>query len=147
MRRGAFGFAKYPREEMELRAMEEAAKVKDEGEAELRRAKDFLCGYQLCLDMLNLRRYERVRGSHFSEECDCEDILSGNEAYWRARMYEVRTVLGRLRNGKEKLLLYYHYVRGESIEHAADMLDVSRRTGYRLHQRGLHSVAMLLRRF
>ncbi len=127
--------------------MTETKEKRGTEEEELSRTKDFLCGYQLCLDMLNLRRYERLRAPRFSEECDCGDILSGNEAFWRARMFEVKTVLGQMRNGKEKLLLYYHYIRGESIEHAANMLGVSRRTGYRLHTRGLHSVAMLLRRF
>ena len=108
--------------------------------------RNFLCSYQLCLDMLNLRRYERKRAYKFDDEFDCEDILSGNEAYWRARMYSVGTLIERMRNGREKLMIYYHYIRGESIEHAANLLDVSRRTGYRLHDRGLLSASFLYER-
>ena len=122
--------------------------IKRDGEntAAMERAKDFLCGYQLCLDMLNLRKYERKRIKPFDEECFCEDILAGDEAYWRARMYEVSTLLGEMKNSREKLILYYRYIRGESIERAANLLGVSRRTGYRLHQRGLSTAAFLLKK-
>ncbi len=112
----------------------------------LERTRNFLCGYQLCLDMLNLRTYERRRAKAFSDDCDCEDILLGNEAFWRARMYEVSTLISSMRNGREKLILYYHYIRGESIEHAANMLGISRRTGYRLHQKGLLQASFLLKK-
>ena len=40
-------------------------------------ARNYLCGYQLCLDMLKLRKYERKRAAKFDELCDCEDILAG----------------------------------------------------------------------
>ncbi len=105
--------------------------------------REFLCSYQLCLDMLDLRKYERKRVRHFDDPCVCEDILAGDEAYWRVRLYEVGALLGRMKNGREKLILYYHYVRGESIEHAANLIGVSRRTGYRLHARGLLMAARL----
>ncbi len=108
--------------------------------------RNFLCSYQLCLDMLHLRRYERKRAYKFDDEFDSEDILSGNEAYWRARMYAVGALIEKMKNGREKLMLYYHYLRGESIEHAANLLDVSRRTGYRLHEKGLLSASYLYER-
>ncbi|MBQ7347129.1 MAG: sigma-70 family RNA polymerase sigma factor [Clostridia bacterium] len=113
-------------------------------EERMAQARNFLCGYQLCLDMLNLRRYERKRAQAFSDACDCDDILLGNEAFWRARMYEVSTLISSMKNGREKLLLYYHYIRGESVEHAANILGFSRRTGYRLLQKGLLSASFLL---
>ena len=109
-------------------------------------AKDYLCGYQLCMDMLNLRQYERRRAQRFSEECSCEDILQGNEAFWKARMYEVEHLISSLRNGREKFILYYHYIKGESIERSADLLGISRRTGYRMHHKGLLVVAAILDR-
>jgi len=112
----------------------------------IERTRNFLCGYQLCLDMLNLRKYERRRAKAFSDECDCDDILLGNEAFWRARMYEVSTLISCMKNGREKLIIYYHYVRGESIEHAANILGISRRTGYRLHQKGLLQASFLLKK-
>ena len=108
--------------------------------------REFLCGYQLCIDMLNLRKYERKRAKRMDEEFDGSALLCGNEALWRARMFEITALLDSMRNCREKLILYYHYIRGESIEHAADLLGVSRRTGYRLHQKGLFMASFLFER-
>ena len=108
--------------------------------------RDYLCGYQMCIDMLNLRKYERKRARKFDDECSCEDLLFGGESLWRMRMYEIQSLLDRMKNCREKVILYYHYIRGESIEHAADMLGVSRRTGYRLHQKGLFMISFLYQR-
>ena len=105
--------------------------------------RNFLGGYQLCVDMLNLRRYERKRHKALDENFDCPDLLTGDETYWRARMYEIETLIGRMRNGREKLVLYYHYIKGERIERAADFLGFSRRTAYRVHQKGLLQAAFL----
>ena len=94
------------------------------------RARNYLCGYQLCLDMLKLRKYERRRAARFDELCECEDILAGDEAYWKARIFE--------------MLLYYRYVKGESIERAAGLMGLSRRTAYRLWHKALLSAGLLL---
>lgn len=110
------------------------------------RVRDFLCGYQLCVDMLNLRKYERRRAERFNEIFEGEDILMGNETLWRARMHEIGALIDSMRNCREKIILYYHYIRGESIEHAADLLGVSRRTGYRLHSKGLFMASFLYER-
>ena len=109
-------------------------------------ARDYLSGYRLCMDMLHLHRYERKRAKPFEELCRCEDVLMGNEAYWRARMFEAENLIGSMKNGREKLILYYHYIKGESIERAADLLGISRRTGYRAHQRGLLVIGIKLDR-
>ncbi len=109
-------------------------------------AKDFLCGYRLCREMLGLRQEERRRLPRLEDEGDCADILAGDEAYWRVRMYEVESLLSGMKNGRERMLLYYRYVRGLSVERAANLIGVSRRTGYRIHERGLALAAILLRR-
>ena len=118
----------------------------DKDAVRIEAVRNFLCSYQLSADMLHLKRYERKRAYRFDEEFDCEDVLAGNEAFWRARMYAVGSLIEKMKNGREKLMIYYHYVRGESIEHTANLLDVSRRTGYRLHERGLRSASFLYER-
>lgn len=105
--------------------------------------RNFLCGYQLCADMLQLRKYERKRAKPFLDPCECNDVLNGSENFWRARMFAVGSLIDAMPNGREKLMLYYHYIHGESIEHIADMLDVSRRTGYRIHGKALRRAALI----
>ena len=61
-------------------------------------------------------------------------------------MTEVGNLIAGMKNGREKIILYYHYIKGESIEHSADILGVSRRTGYRIHQRGLLMASFLYER-
>lgn len=109
-------------------------------------AREFLAGYQLCLDLLKLKKYERRRAEKFDEPCRCEEVLMGNEAFWRARMDEIERTIATLHNGRDKLVLYHRYIRGESVEHAAGVLGISRRTAYRAHKRGLVIVGILLER-
>lgn len=116
---------------------------KEELEA-IEATKDFLCGYRLCMDLLGLRRYERKRLSRAGEECMCADVLAGDEAYWRARMHTVGILLGKMKNGREKLMLYYHFIKGESIDRIAAQIGVSRRTGFRIYQRALLAASKLL---
>ena len=118
----------------------------EQEELRIAAARDYLSGYQLCIDMLNIRRYERKRAKRFGDACHDADILTGSEAYWRARMYEVEHLISSLRNGREKLILYSHYIKGESIELASDLLGISRRTGYRVHRKGLLTVGAILER-
>ena len=127
----------------EQKSTEHDSQAKD---SRIEAVRNFLCGYQLCRDMLNLRQYERKRASYFEEECVCDDILAGNETTWRTRMQEIGNLIAGMKNGREKVILYYHYIKGESIEHSADILGVSRRTGYRIHQRGLLMISFLYER-
>ena len=114
-----------------------------EAEVLVEEVRNFLCSYRLCADLLYLQRYERKRAKPFDEKFECDELLDGNEACWRARMFAVGSMVAKMKNGREKLMIFYHYIRGESIEHAASLLNVSRRTGYRLHSRGLSSAAVI----
>ncbi len=125
---------------------------KTEKATAMEEAKNFLCGYRMCMEMLGLNRYERHRTR--CETCDEEStealrtsLLKGDEAYWQMQMYEIEALMGELKNGREKLILHYHYLRGLSVERAAALLGVSRRTGYRLHERGLCMVAYRLAKY
>lgn len=108
--------------------------------------RNFLCSYQLCIDMLNLRKYERRRAHRFHDPCICDEVLMGNEQFWRSRIMEVGRLIDSMPNGREKLLLYYHYVHGETVEHIGKELGVSVRTSYRLHGKALRRAAELYRR-
>ena len=114
--------------------------------AKMQEMENFLLSYQYCIDALGLLQYdkERKRSKRWAEHHKPDgDLLTGNEDMLRARMYEVRELVASMKNGREKLILYYHYLRGESIERAADLIGFSRRTGYRIHKKALLTAACL----
>ena len=107
-------------------------------------AKEFLRSYRMHADLLNLYQYERKQRNADDGSGSCGTL--GDEAFWRAEMARVESLIASMSNGKEKLMLYYRYIKGESIERIADLLDVSRRTGYRMHLRGLRAIGAKLER-
>ena len=101
--------------------------------AELDGMDEYLKGYGFQGKLLRLARYE---ASYFGM-VDVSDGDVGEVPLARARMFEIRHFIMSLPNGDEKLLLYYHYVRGESIERCAELLGIARASGYRLKKRAL----------
>ena len=114
-------------------------------EEKKRALREYLSGYRFCVDMLQLRQYERIHPSAFDEVVD-DKLLFGNEALWRSRMLEIGLLIGSLPNGRAKLMLHYRYIKGLSVERVAGLLGVSRRTGYRLHDKGLMLAALAFER-
>ena len=97
---------------------------------------NYLNAYSLNHKLLRLDRYEKQFLGFRDAELPDREII--NEApLARARMFEVRHFILSLSNGNEKLFLYYHYVRCESVERCAELLGISRRTAYRLKNRAL----------
>lgn len=94
---------------------------------------NFLRGYSLNRKLLVLDRYEK----QFMKASGAEEMLISEVALARPRMYEVRNFIMSLDNSDEKLLLYYHYVRGESVEKCAELLGISRSSGFRLKNRAI----------
>ena len=102
-------------------------------EEEIRAMEEYLRGYGHNRKLLRLDRYERT---YFGWRPTEED-LPGEPPLARARMYEIRHFIMGLPNTDEKLLLYYHYVRGESVEKCAELLGISRSSGFRMKKRAL----------
>jgi len=94
---------------------------------EIKITENFLKSYKLNQKLLRLDRYER---EYFgATDRDTEGLSETRLA--RPRMYDVRHFIMSLPNSDEKLLLYYHYVRGQSIEACAELLGISRSSGFR----------------
>ena len=102
-------------------------------EAALQQMDEYLKGYGFNRKLLQLSRYEK----QFFSDGDEERIDVGEEPLARARMFAVRHFIMGLPNGDEKMMLYYHYVRGESVARCAEMLGISRASGFRLRKRAL----------
>lgn len=103
---------------------------------------NYLKTYGFQRKLLRLSRYERT---YFGVE-ESEDDLPGEAALAHARMFEVRHFIMSLPNGNEKLLLYYHYIKGETVEKCAELLGISRASGFRLKKRALTLATSYLNR-
>ena len=102
-------------------------------DGELREIEDYLKGYGLNRKLLRLDRYEKEFFG--ADGLDLESV--GEAPLARARMFEIRHFIMSLPNSDEKLLLYYHYVRGESINRCAELLGIGRSSAFRLRLRAL----------
>ncbi|MBQ8850555.1 MAG: hypothetical protein IJ011_09510 [Clostridia bacterium] len=101
--------------------------------AEIKETEDYLNGYALNMKLLRLCKYEKDASLRDGEENE----TFGDELLARAKMFEVRHFIMGLKNSNEKLLLYYRYVRGETVERCAVLLGISRSSAYRLRDRAL----------
>ena len=55
----------------------------------------------------------------------------------RAKMHEIECFVRSLPVCREQNMLFQHYIRGHSVEFCGEMLDVSRRTAFRIVKRAL----------
>ena len=100
---------------------------------ELEKMKDFLSGYKLSRDLLELEKYERefLRSREWASE------RPGDISLARAKMFEVRHFILSLPNSNEKILLYLHYIDCEPIERCGSIMSISRSSAFRLKKRAL----------
>ena len=109
-------------------------------------ARNYLCGYRLCAQMLELWRYDRKRARYADELFVSSELLGAEETVWRMRMQEIENTVLSLVGARERRLLFYRYLRGERMERCAELIGVSRRTAFRIHQRALLVVGCILER-
>ncbi len=95
---------------------------------------NYLLGYTTNQKLLRLAKYE---ADYFGGGNKGEGVMPSEAPLARARMYEVRHFILSLDNSDEKLLLYYHYIKGESVDRCAELLGVSSRTAFRIKARAL----------
>lgn len=106
---------------------------KTEIEEMIEKTNNYLSGYQTNRKLLRLDRYEK---KYFHpDENDFEAY--GETPLARARMFEIRHFIMSLKNSDEKLMLYYHYIKGESIERCGELLGIGRSSAFRMRRRAL----------
>ena len=102
-------------------------------ESSLEEIKEYLSGYKLCRDLLELEKYERefLRSREWASE------RPGDLSLARAKMFEIRHFILELPNSNEKILLYLHYIDCEPIERCGDIMGISRSSAFRLKKKAL----------
>ena len=96
-------------------------------------AENYLKGYALNKKIVRAERYEEEFGGGEQEELE----LLGDIPLARARMFEIRHFIMDMTNSDEKLMLYYHYVKGEPVERCGELLGISRSSAFRLKSKAL----------
>ena len=102
--------------------------TKNGNENDTSTAVEFLESYLFCKKMLDMNKYERAFFS-FSDiggETSCDDV------FLKSRAMRVREFVMNLPNCREKMFLYYHYIHGNTVERCAEIMDISRRSGFRV---------------
>lgn len=102
----------------------------------LGRVKAFLESYRVACAMIRLSDRDR-EAARDAGELSFYGEVGGDREFWIRRMQHIRSFIDSLGHTSAKLLLYYHYVRGETVERAAESLFVSRRGAFRLKKRAL----------
>ena len=102
-------------------------------ESSLEEMKNYLSGYKLYRDLLELEKYERefLRSREWATE------RPGDLSLARATMFEIRHFILSLPNSNEKILLYLHYIDCEPIERCGDIMNISRSSAFRLKRKAL----------
>ena len=95
---------------------------------EQREALAYLERYALYRRMIDGNHHART----YFESSRSDASTTADDALLNARMMEIRHFVVTLPDCREKMLLYYRYIRGHSMETCAELMNVSRRTVFRI---------------
>lgn len=103
---------------------------------------EFLESYRTNKRMLAMMRYEKdyFSGEKNDHETEKEDFLllpGGDEVLLKNRMYTVRRFIMSLGDSDQKTLLFYHYIKGFSVEKCAELMNIGRTSAFRLKKKAL----------
>ena len=114
------------------------------------RAKNFMESYAISRNMLKMHM-ARLEGSALKlasrpdrYDAEIEETFSdeNDECFWRAKMFSVRRFVMSVDIACFKQLLFYHYIKGETVERCAELMGISRRSAFRIKKRALEYVAV-----
>ena len=123
---------------------------KDKEKSYIEAARKYLSEYTVFRKLLEMNEYEKKYFGKSEKTVDIEGkryLLPGSDGEIRMKMFEIRRFVLSLGNCNEKLLLFYHYVHGESVERCAELMKISRRSAFRLKRRALAFAGRKLERY
>ncbi len=97
------------------------------------RTEGYLKGYRFCRRLLNLKNYEKK----YIDTLEWERSFPVELTLAKAKMFEIRHFVLSLPNSDEKMLLYFHYIRGDSVEKCGETMGLSRSTAFRIKHRAV----------
>ena len=103
--------------------------------------KVFLEDYQSAVRMLRICRLEEKARRGSEDGVVYYGEVGGTADEWLRRMHSIENFIKSLPHMPSKMLLYYHYIYGDTVERAAEDLDISRRHAFRLKKRALSLAA------
>ena len=85
------------------------------------------------------RTYSMLRSSALTQKYSGGESLDAviDEAALRAKLFEIRTFVLSIEPTPEKMLLYYYFIKGFTLDKCARILNISRRSVYRLKLKAL----------
>ena len=104
---------------------------------EQREALAYLERYALYRRMLDGNHHART----YFEVPRSDASTAADDALLNARMMEIRHFVVTLPDCREKMLLYYRYLFGHSVERCAELMGVSRRTAFRIAREAVRFAA------
>ena len=108
-----------------------------EDSAAIADVESYLNGYQLAVETLALLESEQQDRDTDAMSGYSAALRGEQLAYWRERARGVCALIDAIAPCKEKSMLHYYYILGYTVEAAAEALDISRRTAFRVKKRGL----------
>ena len=100
---------------------------------DIKNTENYLNSYKFCRKLLMMKNYE----DKYFDTLEWESESPAEFSIARAKMFEIRHFILDMPNSEEKIMLYYHYVRGESVERCGELLGISRSSAFRLKKRAL----------
>ena len=108
---------------------------------ELAAVRAYLEEYAVAVRMLRLCREDRRERERLAQEASLDlnfyGVVGGNEAFWLNRTRRVREFVHAIPYRNCKMLLFYYYICGMTVERCAEELDLSRRSAFRLKKLSL----------
>ncbi len=95
----------------------------------------YLRSYKKWNDMLSSRK------SAFDLDFD----LSFDESIIQSQMYSIRAIILSVEDQRQKMFLYLHYIKGVPVEKCTRVMNISRRTAFRLKSRALDTVGEMIK--
>ncbi len=71
-------------------------------------------------------------------------VIGEDDRMWEDKLTSIRATVLAVEEPNEKIFLFQHYIRGNTVETCAEILDISVRTAFRLKKRALLTISEMI---